>query len=118
MGTIRELAHQALNTGYLSLEAEKQLRQLLQTKYEAEDLNAFMMLQQAAMVGSVKQESREIMQRNAFERPLEHSKPMRHLDEDTQSDHEEIEIGACIRSVFLWHELLCTEKNSSLCWSS
>ncbi|NET56141.1 MAG: hypothetical protein F6K47_08185 [Symploca sp. SIO2E6] len=56
---IREIVHQALTTGYLSLEAEDQLRQLLQTKYASEDLRAFMELQLAAMAGLVKQESRE-----------------------------------------------------------
>ena len=56
---IREIVHQALTTGYLTLEAEEQLRQLLQTKYSSEDLKAFMKLQLAAMAGLVKQESRE-----------------------------------------------------------
>ena len=50
---------QALTTGYLDVEAEEQLRQLLKTKYDLEDLNAFMTLQSAAMMGQVKQESRE-----------------------------------------------------------
>ncbi|NEQ67788.1 MAG: hypothetical protein F6J86_02590 [Symploca sp. SIO1B1] len=56
---IREIVHQALTTGYLTLEAEEQLRQLLQTKYSSEDRRAFMKLQLAAMAGLVKQESRE-----------------------------------------------------------
>lgn len=56
---IREIVHQALSTGYLTVEAEEQLRQLLQTKYSSEDLKAFMKLQLAAMAGLVKQESRE-----------------------------------------------------------
>ncbi len=56
---IRELVTTALATGYLTLEAEEKLRQLLQrTKYGAEDINAFMKLQQATMAGLVKQESR------------------------------------------------------------
>lgn len=56
---IREIAHQALSTGLLTREAENQLRHLLQhTKYEQEDFRAFMQLQTAAMLGSVKQESR------------------------------------------------------------
>lgn len=63
MTLIRKLVEQALATGYLSVEAEAQLRQLLQkTKYGKEDLNAFMQLQQAAMSGQVKQESREVRQ--------------------------------------------------------
>lgn len=59
MAQIRNLAQQALKTGYLTVEAEEQLRQLLSTRYGIEDFNAFMMLQEAAMQGKVKQESRE-----------------------------------------------------------
>lgn len=58
---IREVVKQALNTGYLTLEAEEKLRKMLQKKYELEDLEAFINLQQAAMLGKVKQESREIL---------------------------------------------------------
>ena len=65
MVLIRDLAQQALSIGYLTLEAENQLRRMLTTtKYELEDLNAFMTLQLAAMSGLVKQESREL---KAFE---------------------------------------------------
>lgn len=59
MGRISDLVQQALETGYLTLTAEDQLRSLLQTKNEPEELTAFMQLQQAAMEGNVKQESRE-----------------------------------------------------------
>ncbi|WP_250124259.1 hypothetical protein [Chroococcidiopsis sp. CCMEE 29] len=59
MVEIRELAQKALNLGYLTIEAEEQLRQLLSNRYELEDFNAFMALQEAAMKGQVKQESRE-----------------------------------------------------------
>ncbi len=55
---IREIVQQALANSYLTVEAEEQLRQLLRTKYEKEDLNAFMNLQHAAMEGRVRQESR------------------------------------------------------------
>jgi len=55
---IREVVQQALTTGLLSIEAENQLRLLLASKYDREDFRAFMMLQHAAMAGSVKQESR------------------------------------------------------------
>lgn len=58
MALIREVVQQALITGLLTIEAENQLRQLLSTKYDREDLRAFMTLQTAAMAGSVKQESR------------------------------------------------------------
>lgn len=61
MVLIREIAQEALLTGYLTIEAEEKLRQLLQkTKYGGEDLCAFMRLQQAAINGQVKQESREL----------------------------------------------------------
>ncbi len=55
---IREVVSQALDRGFLSIEAENVLRQLLAHKYEQEDLHAFMLLQHAAMVGQVQQESR------------------------------------------------------------
>jgi hypothetical protein len=58
---IREVVQQALKEGYLTLEAEDQLRQLLQTKYGSEDLNAFFTLQLATMEGRVKQQSRELI---------------------------------------------------------
>lgn len=56
---IREIVQHALATGCLTVEAEEQLRQLLRKKYDAKDLNAFMVLQQAAMSGAIRQESRE-----------------------------------------------------------
>ena len=58
---IRELVKQALTTGYLTIEAEENLRILLRKKYELEDFEAFIKLQQAAMLGLVKQESRELL---------------------------------------------------------
>lgn len=59
MTRIRDIVQKALATGYLTVEAENQLRQLLTTRYGLEDFNAFMTLQEAAMTGKVKQESRE-----------------------------------------------------------
>jgi hypothetical protein len=59
---IRDLVQQALATGYLTIAAQEQLRQLLQTtQYEKEDINAFMRLQKAAMDGEVLQEIRELI---------------------------------------------------------
>jgi hypothetical protein len=58
---IREVVQQALSTGLLTIEAENQLRRLLATKYDREDFRAFMTLQNAAMSGSVKQESRLLL---------------------------------------------------------
>ena len=61
MKLIREVAKQALKTGYLTLEAEENLRRMLKSKYDLEDFEAFIDLQQAAMLGMVKQESRELL---------------------------------------------------------
>ncbi|MBD1837583.1 hypothetical protein [Coleofasciculus sp. FACHB-501] len=60
LSNIREVVQHALSTGYLTVAAEEQLRRLLTTKYGLEDFNAFMQLQQAAMLGQVRQESREL----------------------------------------------------------
>ena len=68
MALIRDVVQKALKTGYLTIEAESQLRQLLTTRYDSEDFNAFMTLQQAAMTGQVKQESRERLSYLAVER--------------------------------------------------
>ncbi|MGE5659698.1 MAG: hypothetical protein ACM37W_24150 [Actinomycetota bacterium] len=57
---IREVIQEALTRGYLTMEAEYQLRQIFTTRnYDLEDLNAFMSLQLATMAGRVKQESLE-----------------------------------------------------------
>jgi len=61
MGRIRDLVSQAIEAGYLTLVAEDQLRSLLQTKNEPEEIMAFMCLQHAAMTGQVRQESRELV---------------------------------------------------------
>ena len=61
MNLIREVVQQAIDAGYLTVEAEERLRLLLRGKYEQEDFEAFVALQQAAMLGKVKQESRELL---------------------------------------------------------
>lgn len=61
MALIREVVQQALTSGYLTIEAEEKLRGLLRREYDQEDFNAFMKLQRAAMMGHVKQESRELI---------------------------------------------------------
>ena len=58
---MREVVQQAFRMGYLTVEAENQLRQLLAKRYDLEDLDAFMILQQAVVCGRVKQESRELL---------------------------------------------------------
>lgn len=59
MVLIRDVVQQAITTGYLTISAEERLRELLLTKYDLEDLKAFMTLQQAAIAGKVRQESRD-----------------------------------------------------------
>lgn len=61
MSRIREIVQHTLATGYLTIEAEDQLRQLLLTKYDWEDFRAFIRLQQEAMEGRVRQQSRELL---------------------------------------------------------
>ena len=68
MSLIREIAQQALTTGYLTVEAEEQLRQLLLTKYDWEDFKAFISLQHEAMEGRVRQESRELLHSTRYSR--------------------------------------------------
>ncbi|MGK7873604.1 MAG: hypothetical protein AB4426_09925 [Xenococcaceae cyanobacterium] len=63
MALIREIVQQAMTTGYLNMEAEEKLQQLLSSKYDLEDFNAFMSLQWAVMDGHVKQESLELLRR-------------------------------------------------------
>ena len=58
MALIREVVQTALTTGLLTIDAENQLRQLLSSRYDHEDFQAFMQLQNAARSGWVKQESR------------------------------------------------------------
>jgi hypothetical protein len=55
---IKEIAQQALQTGYLSIADQKQIHLLLQSNYDSEDLDAFIILQRAVVAGDVKQESR------------------------------------------------------------
>ncbi len=60
MGAIHKLVNQTLEQGYLTRNVEAELRELLQTtKYSQDDFEAFIRLQNAAIDGLVKQESRE-----------------------------------------------------------
>jgi hypothetical protein len=61
MSLICEVVQHALTTGYLTIAAENQLRQLLQSRYGERDRHAFLKLQEATMLGHVKQESRELV---------------------------------------------------------
>jgi hypothetical protein len=64
MAFIREIAQQAIAQGVLTVAAEEELRQLLQTKYALEDFRAFMQLQKSVAAGTVLQESRELIYQN------------------------------------------------------
>ncbi|OUL33673.1 hypothetical protein [Nostoc sp. 106C] len=55
---MKEIVQQALNTGYLSVTAQNQIRLLLQSDYDSEDLDAYIILQRAVVAGDVKQEPR------------------------------------------------------------
>ena len=68
MVSISDLVQKTLKAGYLTIEAEEQLRKLLATQYNLEDLNAFVTLQEAAMTGQVKQESRELRLKSSTEK--------------------------------------------------
>lgn len=57
MMLIKEIVQQALTSGYLSATNQKQIRSLLRTNYDSEDLDAFIILQRAVAAGKVKQES-------------------------------------------------------------
>ncbi|VXD14707.1 hypothetical protein [Planktothrix paucivesiculata] len=64
MGMIGKLVNQTLEQGYLTLNVEAELRNLLQTtRYSKEDFEAFIRLQNAAIDGLVTQESRERLNR-------------------------------------------------------
>ncbi len=54
---IRDIVQQALSTGSLSIPADEQLQQLLQTEFEEKDIDALMLLQEAVQEGRVKKES-------------------------------------------------------------
>ncbi|MGC9527981.1 MAG: hypothetical protein ACP5D7_20785 [Limnospira sp.] len=59
---IRDVVQNAIATGFLSLEAENLLREMLKTtQHDGEALDAFANLQVAAMAGKVRQESRELL---------------------------------------------------------
>ncbi len=68
MASISDLVKTTLKAGYLTVEAEDQLRKLLAIEYNLEDLNAFVSLQEAAMTGQVKQESRERLLKSSTEK--------------------------------------------------
>ncbi|MDL5052071.1 hypothetical protein QQ056_00580 [Oscillatoria laete-virens NRMC-F 0139] len=61
MVRIRDVVQVALSSGYLTFKAEAQLRQLLSTRHDSDDLKVFINLQKAASVGHVKQQSRELI---------------------------------------------------------
>ena len=62
MTSISIIVGKALATGYLTVEAEEQLRQQLQmTKYGLEDFEAFITLQKEVMEGRVRQQALELL---------------------------------------------------------
>lgn len=70
---MHEIIQEALTSGYLRIEAENKLRQLLKTNCQPDDINAFMRLQRETMEGNVRQEARERLRHSksvGFEKPL------------------------------------------------
>jgi hypothetical protein len=61
MPTIREIVYQVLQSGYLTVEIEEQLRQMFAVRYDLDDIEALTRLQQAATLGRVKQQSRDLV---------------------------------------------------------
>lgn len=61
MCTIREIVYQVLQSGYLTVETEEQLRKMFAVQYDLDDIEALTRLQQAAMSGLVRQQSRELV---------------------------------------------------------
>jgi hypothetical protein len=61
MSTICKIVHQVLQSGYLTVEIEEKLRRQFAIKYDLEDIEALTRLQQAAISGQVKQQSRELV---------------------------------------------------------
>jgi len=59
MNHIREIAQTAIDTGSLTLVNEQKLRLMLKQKYDLDDLDAFIALQQAVIRGQVEQQSRQ-----------------------------------------------------------
>lgn len=59
MVLIKEIVQQALTTGYLSVADQNQLQVLLQTSYDSEDLDAYIILQRAIVAGNVRLERRK-----------------------------------------------------------
>ena len=65
MISIYKIVQQAIDSGYLTLAAEEQLKELLKTHYDSQDFEAFMLLQKSAREGFVRQESRELFLKEA-----------------------------------------------------
>jgi len=62
MTLISTIVEKALASGYLTVEAEEQLRHQLQmTKYGLDDFEAFITLQTEVMEGRVKQQALELL---------------------------------------------------------
>jgi hypothetical protein len=59
MNHIREIAQIAIDTGSLTLVNEQKLRLMLKQKYDLDDLDALIALQQAVIRGQVEQQSRQ-----------------------------------------------------------
>ena len=60
MSVISKIVDQVLQSGYLTIEAEEQMRSLFDCGYNLEDIEALTRLQKAANLGRVKQQSQQL----------------------------------------------------------
>ncbi|NEO33386.1 MAG: hypothetical protein F6K36_23765 [Symploca sp. SIO3C6] len=60
MSIISEIVDRVLQSGYLSTEAEEQMRLIFTLRHDLEDIEALTRLQQAATSGRVTQQSRQL----------------------------------------------------------
>jgi hypothetical protein len=61
MGSIHDLVSQALKSGYLSLELEREIQQVYNVNCSMQDVEALVKLQQAVQAGYVKRQMQEIL---------------------------------------------------------
>lgn len=61
MSVISKIVNQAVKSGYLTVEAEERMRTLFANSSDIEDIEAFVLLQEATSSGRVRQQSQELV---------------------------------------------------------
>lgn len=64
MSIISEIVDRVLKSGYLTTEAEEQMRLIFTLRHNLEDIEALTRLQKAASSGRIKQQSRQLLSSN------------------------------------------------------